>query len=96
MIEFEFEGVLYLWKEDATWHFVDLPVDLSEDIREMTAGSRGGFGSVKVEVRIGESRWSTSLFPSKQKGCFVLPIKKQVRQAEGIKLGDTVTVGVTI
>ena len=96
MIEFEFEGVLYLWEGDAAWHFVDLPADLSEDIREMMAGTRGGFGSVKVDARIGESRWSTSIFPSKKKGCFLLPVKKQVRKAERIQVGDTITVGVTI
>lgn len=87
---------MYLWQGDAAWHFVDVPVDLSEDIKEMTAGMRGGFGSVKVEVRIGETRWSTSLFPSKKKNCFILPVKAAVRKAEGINVGDQITVGVTI
>lgn len=57
--------------------------------RRMERGGRRGFGAVKVEVRIGESRWQTSIFPQKAGGWF-LPIKKPVRLAEGLDFGDVV------
>ena len=59
--------------------------------RRLELGKRRGFGSVKVGVCIGESRWKTSLFPQKSGGWF-LPIKKPVRVAEGLDYGDEVTV----
>lgn len=52
-------------------------------------GRRRGFGSVKVEVTIGASRWRTSLFPQKSGGWF-LPIKKPVRVAEELAYGELI------
>jgi hypothetical protein len=64
--------------------------------RRLEAGKRRGFGSVKVEVRIGGSRWKTSLFPRKGgpegDGGWFLPVKKPVRIAEGLIEGDAVEV----
>ena len=59
--------------------------------RRLELGKRRGFGSVKVAVRLGDSRWKTSLFPQKTGG-WLLPIKKPVRLTEGLDYGDTVEV----
>jgi hypothetical protein len=56
------------------------------------AGRTNGFGSIRVRVRIGESRWATSVFPDKKSGCYLLPVKAAVRKAEGITTGDRVSV----
>lgn len=90
-MKWSFAAELFRWDaEGASWRFVRLPVDLAEDIR-IVAETRG-FGSVKVDVRVGDTTWSTSIFPEKASGSFVLPVKKQVRDAEGLDDGDTVTV----
>jgi hypothetical protein len=64
--------------------------------RRLEMGKRRGFGSVKVEVRIGGSRWKTSLFPRKggdgSNGGWFLPVKKPVRLAEHLIEGDEVEV----
>ena len=49
-----------------------------------------GFGSVRVEATIGGSTWRTSIFPSDD--AYILPIKKAVREAEGLEL-DAPVVG---
>ena len=64
-------------------------IDGHELERRLELGKRRGFGSVKVAVTVGASRWSTSLFPQKSGGWF-LPIKKPVRIAEGLEYGDEV------
>ena len=89
-LEFSFPAELWLWQsETATaWHFVTLPVELSEDIKAFTKHLARGFRSVKVEVRIGETAWKTSLFPSKEHGAYLLPIKKSVRTAEDLRVGS--------
>ena len=61
-----------------------------ELMRRLELGRRG-FGSVKVNVRVGESRWSTSVFPQKEGGWF-LPVKKAVCRAEGLEADDAVSV----
>lgn len=73
------------------WHFVLLPLDLSEEIRELTAGLTRGFRSLRVEATLGDERWRTSIFPSKA-GPYLLPVKKAVRDAVGIAEGDDVEV----
>lgn len=64
--------------------------------RRLELGKRRGFGSVKVEARIGGSRWKTSLFPRKGggdgEGGWFLPVKKPIRIAEGLIEGDEVEV----
>lgn len=62
-----------------------------ELIRRLEVGRRRGFGSVKVNVVVGDSRWSTSAFPQRDEGWF-LPIKKAICRAEGIEAGDDVAV----
>ena len=75
--------------------FVRIPADAAEAIvshefqRRLEMGKRRGFGSVKVTVTLGESRWQTSVFPNKD-GSWFLPVKKPVRVAEGLEYGDTV------
>ncbi|KGF69985.1 hypothetical protein LL06_07710 [Hoeflea sp. BAL378] len=87
-----FEAELWLYPgEKAAWHFLTVPADISRRIR-FFAGSTNGFGSVRVRARIGETRWETSLFPDKASGCYFLPLKADVRRAEGITTGDRVRV----
>lgn len=64
----------------------------SVEIRYEALGRTGGFGSIKVAATIGETRWNTSLFPHKTSGGFILPLKADVRQNEGLAEGDHVTV----
>ena len=90
---FRFIGSLWEYHGEAAWVFVTLPVEDAEDIRDMVA-TPAGFGSVRVEVTVGETTWKTSVFPDKQSGSFVLPIKKDVRTREGIEPGDTVEIEV--
>ena len=88
---FEFEGELWLWPGDAAWVFITVPQDLSDEILD-AAPRTGGFGSVKVKVTLGGSTWQTSLFPDSKQAAYVLPIKKAIRTAESVGVGDTTAV----
>lgn len=89
-MEFRFTAELWEYEGEAPWVFVTLPADLADEIDEAVPQKRG-FGSVKVEVQAGHSKWSTSLFPDKSHGSFVLPVKRAIREAERISPGDQVT-----
>lgn len=96
-LEFSFTGdVWQMHSEKASWHMVTLPVDMSEDIKAFTKHLARGFRSVKVEARIGETVWKTSIFPSTELTAYVLPIKKSVRTAENIGESSTITVDLRI
>lgn len=87
---FDIEAPLWLWSAQSSWHFVTVPPEVSEDVADLTAGLRHGFGSVRVEVTVGRTSWRTSIFPDSTAGAFVLPVKKSVRVAEGLAVGDVV------
>jgi len=87
---FEFAGPLWPHAGPDGWHFVTLPPGISADIKGLTAGPRRGFGSVRVAVTVGATSWQTSIFPSRDAGSYVLPVKRSVRVAEGLDVGDEV------
>jgi hypothetical protein len=93
-----FEAKVWQWdaRRADTWTFVSLPADATEEIRERAGGSHRGFGSVRVRVMVGGSRWATSIFPDRASGTYVLPIKRAVREAEGLDVGDSATVTVEL
>ncbi|MFT5203246.1 MAG: hypothetical protein ACI9C1_002643 [Candidatus Aldehydirespiratoraceae bacterium] len=88
---FGFNAELYEWdaRSDSSWVFATVSAEISEDVRDMEL-PRKGFGSVKVTVRCGESEWRTSIFPDSKTGCYVLPVKKDIRRREKIDVGDIV------
>lgn len=93
-----FEGQLWSWdaRRADTWVFVTLPEDESEEIREVAGGVRRGFGSLRVRATVGTTSWKTSIFPGSGGGGFVLPLKRPVRKAETLDVGDTATVTVEL
>lgn len=81
--------------------YVELPEDIARKVaahemhQRILTGKRRGFGSVKVEARIGDSEWSTSIFPQKE-GTWFLPVRATVRRAEKLEMGDPVTARITL
>jgi hypothetical protein len=78
------------------WHFVDIPEAIADEIEEKYGHRATGFGAVKVEVTIGTSSWSTSLFPDKSRATYILPLKKPIRIAEALTAGSRAHVDLTI
>jgi hypothetical protein len=97
-----FTAPLWRWSakqesaDPGSWSFVTLPVEVADDVRDSLTAPHRGFGSVKVVVEVGESRWSTSVFPDKESGSYVLPVKQAVRRSAGLEEGDPVTVTLTL
>lgn len=53
-----------------------------------------GWGAVPVRVKIGGTEWETSLLPKGD--IYVLPVKAAVRAAEGIDIGDVVSITLVV
>ena len=94
-----FEAELWIWdaRREQSWTFVSLPVEVSEEIRELADGApRAGFGSVRVQARVGTTSWMTSIFPDAGRNAYVLPVKRAVRRAEGVEAGDRAAVTIEL
>ena len=84
-------GPLWRWSGgQASWHFLTVPEEQAAEFRAESLARRGGFGSVKVDARIGDVAWRTSVFPQKSGG-YILPVKASVRREAAIAAGDEVS-----
>lgn len=98
---FEITATVWLWTaagkdRPMAWHFLTVDGQTSAEIRFAALGRTGGFGSIPVEARIGTTRWRTSIFPHRESGGYILPLKASVRKKEGIVAGDEVEVSLAI
>lgn len=93
-MDLEFSGEVWHWRGPSPYHFVTVPEEESAALEATSAEVSYGWGMVPVEACIGATRWRTSLFP--RHGGYVVPVKDKVRNAEGIDVGDTVTVRLSV
>ena len=93
-MDLEFSGEMWFWKGPSPWHFVTVPEEDCLELEETSALVSYGWGMIPVAARIGGTGWTTSLFP--KDGRYVVPVKAWVRKAEGLEVGDTVTVRLTV
>jgi hypothetical protein len=93
-MDLEFTADVWSWRGPAPYHFLTVPEDESAELQEAAALVTYGWGMIPVEARIGSTRWTTSLFP--KDGGYVVPLKDLVRKAEGIHVGDTVSVRLAV
>ena len=93
-MDLEFSGEVWFWRGPSPYHFVTVPGEESAALQATSALVTYGWGMIPVEVRIGSTRWTTSLFP--KDGGHVVPLKDLVRNGEGIDVGDTVTVRLAV
>ncbi len=93
-MELEFTGATWFWRGPSPFHFVTVPEDESALLQETAAAVTYGWGMIPVRARIGITSWTTSLFP--KDGAYVVPLKVVVREAEGIDVGDVVTITLAI
>lgn len=94
---FSFSAKVWLYPgETASWHFVTLPQTLGQELKERFGKNARGWGSLPVTVTIGKTSWQTSIFPDKHSGSYLLPLKANVRRAEGVRQGDTVKIALVV
>ncbi len=93
-MDLAFSGEIWFWKGPAPFHFVTVPKDESELISEYSSLITYGWGVIPVTASIGDTEWTTSLFP--KEGAYLVPIKVAVRKAEKVELGDTVALRLRI
>ena len=93
-MELSFDGEIWYWRGPSPFHFVTVPAEESDHIHAVSALVTYGWGVIPVTACIGETHWTTSLFP--KDGGYVVPVKSSVRQAENLALGDHVQLSLTL
>jgi hypothetical protein len=93
-MDLRFEGEVVWWRGPAPFHFVRVPDEEAAALRAASSLVSYGWGVIPVAVRLGATRWTTSLFP--KDGGYLVPVKDAVRRAEGVEVGDTVALRLTV
>ena len=93
MFDFQFEGPVVEWRGPAPFYFVAVPDEESADIKLAAKGVEY-WGQVPVIARIGETEFTTALFP--KDGRYLLPLKDLVRQEVGVDVDEVVTVALSV
>ncbi|HEX6508770.1 MAG TPA: DUF1905 domain-containing protein [Chloroflexota bacterium] len=90
----EFTGRIWYWKGPAPWQFVTVPDEECLELAEASTMVSYGWGMIPVTAMIGRTGWRTSLWP--KDGRYIVPLKTAVRKAEGLTVGDLVTVRLAV
>ncbi|MFU8947878.1 DUF1905 domain-containing protein [Mycetocola zhadangensis] len=93
-MDISFRGTVWYWRGPSPFHFVTVPADESEIIAELAPAVTYGWGMIPVTVRIGRTGMTTSLWP--KDGGYIVPLKKALREREGVELGDAIDVTLSL
>ncbi len=93
-MEFQFSAPVIEWRGPAPLYYADIAVEDSEDVKDVKDAAKGMeyWGQVPVVVRIGDTDFTTALFPKDRR--YLVSLRNNVRRAEG-ELGMTLEVGMS-
>jgi Domain of unknown function (DUF1905) len=90
----EFSGDIWFWKGPSPFHFITVPEDECVELEAAASLVTYGWGMIPVTAQIGDTTWTTSLFP--KNGGYIVPVKQLVQRAERLEVGDVVTIELTV
>jgi hypothetical protein len=95
-IRYQFEALMWRVNAQGGWHFVSLPKDISDEIREALKWQEQGWGRMKATAIIGDLRWETAIWFDTKRGTYILPIKSIIRTKTGIRLNEATAIQIEI
>jgi hypothetical protein len=87
-------GRIFSWRGPSPFLFVAVPEEGSAAIKAIASAVTYGWGVIPVEARLGDTTWTTSLFP--KDGRYLVPIKVIVQRAEHVGEGDVVDLEIVV
>ncbi|HTU12729.1 MAG TPA: DUF1905 domain-containing protein [Allosphingosinicella sp.] len=94
LAEIAFQGEIVAWRGPAPYLFVRIPDEHVGEVSYAARQASYGWGCVPVAARIGQTNFTSSLFP--RDGGYLLPVKVAVQRAERVALGDRVAVALKV
>ena len=81
---------MWYWRGPSPFHFISIPDAQTKKIKEIASGVSYGWGAIPVSVKIGRTKFTTSIFP--KDGLYIIPIKNAVRIPEELEIDDEIAV----
>ncbi len=87
-------GKVNIFPMSSPWYWVGVPHDIAAKIKAAaTKAPSNKF--IPMDVKLGKTQWRTALLPLGE-GKYFVALKVKVRKAEGITIGDTVTLSISV
>jgi hypothetical protein len=83
-IKYEFTAKTWQHSAPNGWHFVSLPTEISNEIRDNLKWQEEGWGRLKANAQIGNSIWKTAIWFDTKQRTYLLPLKAAIRKKENI------------
>lgn len=91
MSKYLIQQKVWIWPTNsAPWFFVYIDGYVLQNV--LKVAQKHHMGMIRVRASIGHTSWETSLFPHRKEGCYIMPIKKSVREKEDVWDGDMVQI----
>lgn len=90
-IKYKFNAKPWLYEGKSAWHFISLPFDMANEIRENLKSAEEGWGRLKATARIGETAWRTAIWFDTTLKTYLLPLKAEIRKSAHIEVGKLTT-----
>jgi hypothetical protein len=95
-INYTFTAEVWQYNPPKGWYFLNLPIDISNEIRQHSRWQEEGWGRMPAIATIGSTEWKTAIWFDTKKSTYLLPLKTEIRKKEGIEVGKLVEVKVVI
>ena len=89
-IQYDFSAEIWQHNSTGSWFFVSLPEHLSKEIRENLKWQEEGWGRMKASASIGNLIWETAIWFDRKRNTYLLPLKAEIREKEGLQTGDLI------
>ena len=89
-----FAAAVIHWRGPSPFFFVPVPDAPAQELRRASSIVSYGWGMIPVEARLGETLFTTALFP--KDGTYLLPLKAAVRRRANVTAGDVVEAELTL
>lgn len=89
-IKYKFTAKPWLYAGPGSWHFVSLPNELAQEIRNALKSEEEGWGRLKAKAKIGNSEWMTAIWFDTKMNTYLLPLKAEIRKKENLAIGKDV------
>lgn len=93
---YKFSAKVKVYPGATAWYFATLPKSVAREIDFEHGHHKAGFGSLRVSVTIGQTKWQTSIFTDTKSNSYMLPLKTEVRKAENIDVDSIVQIELEI
>jgi hypothetical protein len=91
-MEFTFKGEVIEWRGPAPFYFIATPAKFTADFKAIASSKSYGWGVLYANITLPGEYWKTTLMP--KDGCYLIPIKKDIRLKHSFEVGQKVSVTV--